>query len=273
MTLFPTNRHALRVFWLSITGLLLSACQQPWSALVKDPAYRVEIVQGSVFRHRVISRLAGKGGVLDVYIEGDGRPWTTPTQVALDPTPGKLLMLDLMRSDPHPAIYLGRPCYLEVADPRCHFVWWTHRRYAPEVVASLNTALDEYAREYAAVRLIGHSGGGTLAMLMAAGRQDVDTVVTLAGNLDIDRWADLHGYSRLEGSLNPVDTPLPRSIRQHHYVGRLDRMVPPQLVTDSAAVHGNVEVTVLEQVDHNCCWRTHWPEVLEQLEAGKQIER
>lgn len=275
-TIFSTRRYLLSrlrpllvCLWLLTAGSYLAGCQAPWASAVKENGYREEIVEGRSFLHRVISRPGADGGgdVLHVYIEGDGRPWTTSRQVALDPTPKRLLMLELMALDSHPAIYLGRPCYLAVADPRCHFVWWTHQRYAREIVSSLNSALDHYAQRFASIVLIGHSGGGTLAMLMAATRQDIDTVVTLAGNLDIDRWADLHGYSRLEGSESPVDHPLPDGIHQHHYVGQLDRNIPPQLITGSVATRANVTVTELGEVDHTCCWKSRWREILASLDT------
>jgi pimeloyl-ACP methyl ester carboxylesterase len=56
------------------------------------------------------------------------------------------------------------------------------------------------------VLLIGHSGGA-LAILLAARVPQVVAVVTIAGNLDTDVWTKLHGYLRLQGSLNPIAAP------------------------------------------------------------------
>ncbi|GAA3965521.1 hypothetical protein GCM10022278_24180 [Allohahella marinimesophila] len=176
-----------------------------------------------------------------------------------------------MHQDDQAAIYLGRPCYYALKDEACSPRWWTHWRYAPEIVASLNSALDHLVVERVQLVLIGHSGGGTLAMLMAASRHDVSAVITLAGNLDIRRWAELHDYSPLEGSLNPVDFPLPDSVSQLHFVGRLDEVTPPLLLEEALpSLTQGVTLPyfyVIDEIDHSCCWEAHWPDIVREVEA------
>lgn len=251
-----------------VTGLililLLSACQSPYSAYQQRPGYITREVQGAAFRHRLVEKPA-RGRYLHVYLEGDGRPWRSRYQVALDPTPPQLLMLDLMAGDAAPSLYLGRPCYLQVDDPVCQFLWWTHQRYAEAVVASLDAVLDQYAEDYAGFYLFGHSGGGTLAMLLAARRTDVPLVVTLAGNLDTQAWVQLHAYSPLEGSLNPADQPLAESIQQWHYVGSEDEVIPADLLATSVVQGQNVHLQVIEGIDHQCCWQQYWQEILAEI--------
>ena len=43
--------------------------------------------------------------------------------------------------------------------------------------------------------MVGFSDGGGAAALLAAMRQDVIFLGTVAGNLDIDAWANLQGVS------------------------------------------------------------------------------
>ena len=69
--------------------------------------------------------------------------------------------------------------------------------------------------------MIGYSGGGTLAQLVAEKFTQTRAVVTLAGNLDLAAWVQLHDYTPLGGSLNPAERPpLPGHILQIHYVGK-----------------------------------------------------
>jgi len=176
------------------------------------------------------------------------------------------VMLRLMALDPGPAIYLGRPCYLGLASRApCTPEDWTTRRYSPRVVKSMASALATIAGRMAGNRLelFGHSGGGTLAVLLARRVPNVVRVVTLAGNLDHRAWSEIHGYSPLDQSLNPIDEgPLPQGIVQLHLVGERDRNIPPELVERAARLLGNGKIRILPDVTHICCWEAQWPAVL-----------
>lgn len=248
-----------------VLPLLGSCVAHPAEQIAADHRFAVVTVAGVPFLHRVfLNRRPGRQ--LHVYLEGDGRPWHTRNRVALDPTPANPLMLLLMAEDDAPAIYLGRPCYHEVDDPCCTPDWWTDRRYSAEVVASLDSVIDHFAEPYQGVVLVGHSGGGTLAMLLAARRADVTAVVTLAGNLDIDAWADHHHYTRLSGSLNPATLPpLDSSVRQLHLVGERDETVTPLMLENALTAQPGAELRVIPGVDHSCCWSDLWPDLLVEL--------
>lgn len=132
------------------------------------------------------------------------------------------------------------------------------------MVSALRQILDEGGIKE--VVLIGYSGGGVLAWLMAERIPEVTHLVTIAANLDTDAWARLHGYSALTGSLNPAQrAPLPGHIEQLHLTGSRDRISPANLVKATTARQGgNVEVRMLA-VDHRCCWEESWPSVLREL--------
>ncbi len=250
--------------------MVIAGCQtSALNAFHDHEQLRFMHVYGGPFRHQLVLNepaVAQHSAArpIHVYIEGDGRPWYRPHQVAWDPSPQHALMLELMVMDASPAIYLGRPCYFALEDSACSAIWWTHQRYAPEVVASMGRALDKVIAPGDTLVLMGHSGGGALAMLLAAHRTDVLAVVTLAGNLDSAAWAEWHGYSPLAGSLNPQDFPLPSSVPQWHYAGSNDHIMPVSLIEDGVQQGGQVEV--LEGADHHCCWRAHWPRILREIE-------
>jgi len=80
--------------------------------------------------------------------------------------------------------------------------------------------------------LVGYSGGGTLAAILAATRSDVMDLRTVAGNLDISEFIRVHNASPLSGSLNPVDyVNRLKDIPQFHFIGADDDIVPAEVVS------------------------------------------
>lgn len=251
--------------------LALAACAGP-SPRFDQEAERLGLVRdevaGAGFTHAVY-RAPGvfRGDRLHVYLEGDGTAWVGGRHAAVDPTPRSPVALPMMARDPGPALLLGRPCYHgHYGDAGCRMSLWTDARYSEEVVASMAAALDAYRRPGIRITLIGHSGGGTLAMLLAERVPGVDTVVTLAGNLDVAGWARLHDYEPLSRSLDPsARPPLPTNIRQVHFAAGRDREVPAELIGIAARRQPGARFEVVQEFDHACCWSRAWPELLTRL--------
>jgi pimeloyl-ACP methyl ester carboxylesterase len=264
----------LAIALLTVACVTTSAgcVDQRIAQLTRQAQFQEDLIVGAGFRHRVYRNRASLGGapdVLHIYIEGDGRPFIEPTTVAADPTPRDPLMLRLMTLDSAPSIYLGRPCYFGLSrDRNCNPAYWTLRRFSPEVIASLAAALSsEMSRSKARrVEVFGHSGGGALAMLLAARLPAITRIVTIGANLDTTAWCSLHGYTPLLGSLNPAEQPAPRgSIRLLHLVGSEDTNTPPALVESAAARSGaSGSVRVIQGYTHNCCWQEVWRNVLDE---------
>lgn len=259
---------AIRHIALLITWLFISAChttnhrpdfQAPTNSLVINAQFK----HLSFFQE-------GKGERLHVYIEGDGRPFQNRFLIAQDPSPQNPLMFNLMMQDQSSSLYLGRPCYFNKSTPamqdtQCTPKFWTSARYSEEVVNSMISALRQHlnTRSYQGVSLIGHSGGGTLAVLMAARMPEVDQVVTLAGNLDIAAWVRLHHYTPLKHSLNPADLVILYA-KQLHFVGDKDDNIPPSLSKTWLMSMGQ-PMHIIKDADHNCCWQLHWNNLLSQI--------
>jgi pimeloyl-ACP methyl ester carboxylesterase len=260
------------IFWL-LAAAQLSACASPAQRMderAADLGYRRLVVRGDGFSH-VAYLKEGRGSAnstLHVYLEGDGTPWIRKRMAAPDPTPHAPLMFELMSLDPAPSLYLGRPCYHGLKSRTCSPDMWTARRYSEAVVASMSAALDRLAADYHALVLLGYSGGGTLAMLLAERQPRTETVVTVAANLDTRRWAESHRQQALSGSLNPASRPpLPARIRQMHYAGGRDVNVPPDLVREAIAQQHGAIFKVFPEQGHSCCWREVWAQMLGGLAA------
>jgi hypothetical protein len=215
-----------------------------------------------VYRNTVRRR----GTTLHVYIEGDGTPFRERTVISDDPTPRDPLMLRLMAEDAAPSVYLGRPCYFGLhTDPGCGPEAWTSRRFSPEILDSMESVLrSEVLRSGASrVELFGHSGGGALAVLLAARQPNVVRVATIGATLDVRAWCELHGYSPLTGSLDPARMPLQRKdIDVVHWVGEKDTNTPPALIAAAARARGE-PMRVVAGFDHNCCWTRMWQDILD----------
>ena len=136
-------RHSLSILF---SGMLLAGCQTPLGQLqelASTHARQVQTLPGSPFPLVIAApKQVQAGQRLRVYLEGDGHAWATPSQPSLDPSPRQLLVADLAFADPMPAVYLARPCQF-VSAPACNNALWTNRRYAEEVVHSLDLALDD----------------------------------------------------------------------------------------------------------------------------------
>lgn len=269
-------RHAvpIRLFLWLVVVAQISGCASPSQRMderAADLGYRRVVVQGEGYEHVAYIK-AGRtkaSSVLHVYLEGDGTPWVRKRVAAADPTPHTPLMFELMSLDPAPAIYLGRPCYHGLNKAKaCTPDMWTDRRYSEAVVASMSAALDRLSADYPALVLLGYSGGGTLAMLMAERLPKTETVITVAANLDTAKWTEMHKQQPLTGSLNPATRPpLPPRIRQMHFAGGDDDNVPPMLVRDAIAQQQGAVFRVFPKQDHSCCWRDVWKEILGGLAA------
>lgn len=246
----------------------LGGCTSPAARLeqlARQQDHRLATLPTSQFDFRVaLPNAPQPDSRLRVYLEGDGRAWITATQPSLDPTPRDLLLARLALSDPRPSVYLARPCQF-IRSPDCAPQYWTHARFSKEVVASLSEALDQLQRRYGNrdFELIGYSGGGALALLLAAARDDIAQVQTLAGNLSPRRWAQRLELAPLHGSLEPLDfAERLRALPQRHLAGNDDRVVPAGLLEDYAARLGPTDCLELHRlagVDHHAGWLERWP--------------
>ena len=255
---------------------LLQSCASPAHIEVDRAAGELglhrSVEQGAAYKH-VLYQPGNRSGKdkLHVYIEGDGVAWRWRRVISSDPTPRNPLMLRLMSTDSANTLYVGRPCYFGLApNPACNSDVWTYSRFSDDVVSSMARIVRRHSAAFNSIVLIGHSGGGALALLIAEQLDNVDAVVTVAGNLDTDKWVDHHGYTALYGSLNPAIRPsLPETVRQLHLLASEDEVIPPVLVDDWIARQPSAQRWVFEGFNHSCCWEKSWSDVLHWINGSK----
>lgn len=201
------------------------------------------------------------------YIEGDGQAWKHKHRLSDDPTPINPVSLNLAVVDPNPNIvYLARPCqYLKKKEiKRCSSIYWSSHRYGEEVVDAISEAITKIKSQSNATRidLIGYSGGGVIAMLVAARRDDVRKIITIAANIDHESWSDWHQVSKLSGSLSPLDYfDKTKNIPQQHFWGGKDNIVPHGSQASFIKLNdGNAQFKykIIPEFTHHCCWSDYW---------------
>ncbi len=203
---------------------------------------------------------------LTVYIEGDGYAWRSSSSPSIDPTPIDPVALRMAIKHPTGnAAYLARPCqYNKLSQDICKKKYWTDSRFAAEVVLSEDQALDQLKNKFNArtINLVGYSGGGAIAALLAARRSDVGHLITVAGNLDHHAWTSLHKISPLGNSLNPSDyIDQLKGVKQWHFAGSNDKIIPADLISSFAnrfPSKYSPTVLIIPEFDHHCCWSDQW---------------
>lgn len=231
------------------------------------------IIQTDPFQITTYSRVYKPGSEATIYIEGDGLAFISRTQPSLDPTPKNPVALHLATHDTSPnVIYIARPChYVEniAAGPCRDANYWGLKRFSPEALRSMDQAIDYMVKEHGLTKLhlVGFSGGGGMAILLASRRNDVVSVRTVAGNLDHNTFTELHNVSPMTGSLNPVhEAANINKIPQHHFIGEWDEIVTPSIYISYRNASRDlscVRHSIVKGAEHSSGWVANWPTLLE----------
>ena len=231
-----------------------------------------DIVETDRFDLLAYHRLRKTNDALTIYIEGDGRAWRSRYSLSSDPTPKTPLVLQLAIQDQSAnVVYLARPCQyvLEEGHGRnCSSEYWSKARFDSEIVRSLDEAINLLKEQAGSSRihLVGYSGGGALAVLIAAERDDIASLRTISGNLDHAEFTKHHKVSPMTASLNPIDFAEAVSmIPQIHFSGKKDKTVPSSIAEIFMArlTEKNCAALVLVTgVSHSRGWQDVWPDLL-----------
>jgi pimeloyl-ACP methyl ester carboxylesterase len=227
-------------------------------------------IKTASFTLTAYAKYTSEGEPLHIYIEGDGAAWHSRTWLSDDPTPKTPLVLELAGEDPAANVaYLARPGqYAASGIPGCNKAYWSEKRFAGPVVPAINKAIDVLREQARAkeIHLIGYSGGAAISVLIAAQRNDVISLRTVAGNLDPEAINRYHHVSPLKDSPNPMDAAEKlRKLPQRHFVGARDLVVPLRIAQSFLKRQGRRDesgITVVENAGHARGWREHWKTLL-----------
>jgi len=217
------------------------------------------------------------------YIEGDGLSWINGMHISMDPTPYPVTGFELATHDKSNAtiIYLARPGQF-IQDQKTTWQEWTYQRYSSEVINTYAYIFKQLSSTFpnAAISIYGYSGGGAVALLMAAMIQGkkfkqferpfspytinffVEKVVTFSGMLDHKSWTNTLQIADLTHSFNPPDyADILSTIPQVHFAGEIDTIVPIS-VTESylnaLTTKVGINLIVVKGQDHWNKWGKFW---------------
>lgn len=257
----------------------LSACVSTGVDGRRETAHRLaasgglsaHAVDAGGFRFQIYERYRGDADMVRVYIEGDGYAWVSRSRPSGDPTPMNPVALRLAAVDDAGSVaYLARPCqyYMKSNGKRCDRKYWMGARFAPEVIAAMDGAIDEIKRRSGAqrVELVGFSGGGAVVSLLTARRADVSALRSVAGNLDHVALHRHHKVSQIPESLNAADVAHRIAhVPQVHFVGAQDDVVGGFVYESYRAKMGESSCASKQRVEgasHGQGWAQKWRALL-----------
>ena len=224
-------------------------------------------IETDEFTLQSYTRFSSNVDDLVVYLEGDGFAYINRRRISSNPTPRNPLALRLAAIDPAPAVaWIARPCQYSLAPvppAPCQRLHWTTSRFSEEIVDAVDQAIDQVVERAGArrIHLVGYSGGGAIGVLLAARRDDVVSLRTVAGNVDHDMLMQVKRVAPLSGSLNPVLVAGDISnLPQYHFAGEDDEIVPPWVAQRFIEFTGRTcaSARLVEDADHQDGWVEFW---------------
>jgi hypothetical protein len=260
-----------RAILIAITIIFITGCAAPPTAkIAAQHGFNKTFIESQPFSIASYQKILQPGSNVNIYIEGDGNAWISRYRISSDPSPKCGTTMQLASLDPSPnVVYLARPCQYSPQDLKtvCDSKYWSLARYSDLVVNSINIAVTAIKTQCQApaINLIGYSGGGALAVLVANRRNDVASIRTVAGNLDLVAMEQIHDTTPLSESLDPLAVAKAiKHIPQLHFVGSRDHIVPIEIAYNfvHAAELDDKTVVIVKDATHNKNWSQHWSKLL-----------
>lgn len=230
--------------------------------------FKHELVKGGKFWLTTYQRILNDNDRIVFYIEGDGQPFIRRFIISEDPTPRTPMLIRLAFDDPRPnVVYIARPCQytpMEI-NTTCNKGYWTDKRMSLEVVQSINEVITKISKDKK-FDIIGFSGGGGIAVLVASINNKTNTILTISGNLDHQEFNKYHKVRPMLRSLNPIDYAKNiNNIPQLHISGGKDKIVPVfinERYIEASQPTNCVKRHIIPDADHNNYWSKYWDYII-----------
>jgi predicted esterase len=269
------------LFVIFASCLVLAACASHNNAYNSVLKYQ-PIILGDYTLQSTIPKKIIKNEVV-IVIEGDG--YNEIINGSLEADLYVTVALDYVQNyATGNTVYLGRPCQNYGGKSCLRPKGGGVSRYTEQKVSALNDAVGviKLNTGASAVRLVGYSGGATMALLIAnlrvsQGLNDVSGIITLAGNLDhlaTQLWhIEKFGGATLGAGVNPIDIlDTINHIPVIHYMGAKDEVVPARL-SRKFIEKSNKDCAVvvnLQKATHHENWREYFPAISSRVPTCSQ---
>lgn len=267
-------KYLSNIILLAIAALALQGCKtitygQNPATIGELYGFRKVLVKGGDFWITTYQKITNKHKPYVFYIEGDGAAFNGKYVVSRNPTPRRQMLIKLAAMDDRPnVVYIGRPCQYTPMDlnPKCNMQYWTDKRLSDDSVQSMNDVINSINNNHK-FSLVGFSGGGGIAVLIAARNYMTKDIITISGNLDHVAFTTYHNVTPMIGSLNPIDyAKQVKHIPQLHISGGKDTIIPPFIADKfvQKASSSCVKQQIFKDISHNHGWNKIWEYVFNQ---------
>jgi dienelactone hydrolase len=247
--------HSLKFYLVNLLcytfALFLVGCSgnpPPPQHVDNLPGFNKILVKGGDFWITTYQHITDRDRPYVFYLEGDGNISNHST----NPTPRQKMLTSLVALDQRPnVIYVARPCqFTEIITA------------LNEVITNIHNSSSSKSGKFS---LVGYSGGGGIAVLIAARNPQVKDIITIAGNLDHIAFNQYNHSMPMRDSLNPIDYARDiRNIPQLHLSGEKDVKVPTFIGGRYRQISLSpcVKHQIIPSASHSTGWDQVWPEIL-----------
>ena len=231
-------------------------------------------IKANEFNLKSYERVHEKGEPVILYIGRDSHHTGLSSPESRNPVGLRLAAQDAMTN----VIYLAQACQYVGDHDDCPSEYMDEKRQSPEVIAAFNTALNNIRgyHNVSGFHVVGYDGGAVIAAVLAAQREDVLSLRTVAGILDTQCYVHSDNPPHSGQSLSAVDiAPQLANTPQHHFIGQIDEQVPPaiyhsfeQAMGESTCTH----MTIVPDASHEDRWVEQWKQLRRKPFACETVE-